>query len=199
RKLTDPERPLSVDRLLVATFTKAAAAEMRQRITEALEKELAKDPANAEIGRQLAMLGRASITTLHSFCMEVIQRYYTLIPLDPGFRIASESETALLRQEVLEQLFEEKYGTAEPGSPFLTLVDLFGGERSDDAVFALVLRLYEFSRSHPWPEGWLRQASAAFSAPDAAALENTPWVASILADTALTLGGAKGLLSQAKA
>ncbi|CAM4523100.1 MAG: helicase-exonuclease AddAB subunit AddA [Paenibacillus macerans] len=199
RKLTDPERPLSVDRLLVATFTKAAAAEMRQRITEALEKELAKDPANAEIGRQLAMLGRASITTLHSFCMEVIQRYYTLIPLDPGFRIASESETALLRQEVLEQLFEEKYGTAEPGSPFLTLVDLFGGERSDDAVFALALRLYEFSRSHPWPEGWLRQASAAFSAPDAAALENTPWVASILADTALTLGGAKGLLSQAKA
>ncbi|GJM77332.1 hypothetical protein HMSSN036_95480 [Paenibacillus macerans] len=92
RKLTDPERPLSVDRLLVATFTKAAAAEMRQRITEALEKELAKDPANAEIGRQLAMLGRASITTLHSFCMEVIQRYYTLIPLDPGFRIASEAK-----------------------------------------------------------------------------------------------------------
>ncbi|MCM3698558.1 helicase-exonuclease AddAB subunit AddA [Paenibacillus macerans] len=199
RKLTDPERPLSVDRLLVATFTKAAAAEMRQRITEALEKELAKDPANAEISRQLAMLGRASITTLHSFCMEVIQRYYTLIPLDPGFRIASESETALLRQEVLEQLFEEKYGAAVPGSPFLTLVDLFGGERGDDGMFALVLRLYEFSRSHPWPEGWLRQASAAFLASDADALENSSWVVSILADTALTLSGAAGLLSQAKA
>ncbi|MGG6314327.1 helicase-exonuclease AddAB subunit AddA [Paenibacillus macerans] len=198
-KLTDREQPLSVDRLLVATFTKAAAAEMRQRITEALEKELAKDPGSEYLNRQLAMLGRASITTLHSFCMEVIQRYYTLIPLDPGFRIASESETALLRQEVLEELFEEKYGSETAGSPFLTLVDLFGGERSDEAVMALVQRLYDFSRSHPWPENWLRRASSAFLAPDVAALENSAWVKSILADTALTLGGVADLLSQAKA
>lgn len=197
RKLTDQEQPLSVDRLLVATFTKAAAAEMRQRITEALEKELAKDPDNDYLSRQLAMLGRASITTLHSFCMEVIQRYYTLIPLDPGFRIASESETALLRQEVLETLFEEKYTSESADGPFLKLVDLFGGERSDDAVLALIQRLYDFSRSHPWPEEWLKQAASAFMAPDVETLENSSWVNSILADTALTLSGVAGLLAQA--
>lgn len=199
RKLTDAEQPMSVDRLLVATFTKAAAAEMRGRITEALEKELVKDPNNEYLNRQLAMLGRASITTLHSFCMEVIQRYYTLIPLDPGFRIASESETALLRQEVLEELLEEKYGSEPADSPFVKLVDLFGGERSDAAVFTLVQRLYDFSRSHPWPDHWLQEASSAFRAPDLAALEKSAWVQSLLTDTAMALGGAASLLTQAKA
>ncbi|MCK8487900.1 helicase-exonuclease AddAB subunit AddA [Paenibacillus sp. MBLB2552] len=199
RKLTDREQPLSVDRLLVATFTKAAAAEMRGRITEALEKELVKDSNNEYLNRQLAMLGRASITTLHSFCMEVIQRYYTLIPLDPGFRIASESETSLLRQEVLEELLEDKYGSEPADSPFVKLVDQFGGERSDAAVFTLVQRLYDFSRSHPWPDHWLQEASSAFLAPDLDALEESAWVQSLLADTALALGGAMSLLSQAKA
>lgn len=198
RKLSHRDEPISVDRLLVATFTKAAAAEMRQRITEALEKELIKDPGNEHLSRQLAMLGRASITTLHSFCMEVIQRYYTLIPLDPGFRIASESETALLRQEVLEELFEQKYASESATSPFLKLADWFGGERSDDAVFALVQKLYDFSRSHPWPEHWLKQAAAVFEAPDTAAIEKSSWVQSILTDTALTLGGAVDLLRQAQ-
>lgn len=198
RKLTDREQPLGVDQLLVATFTKAAAAEMRERITEALEKELSKDPGDEYVSRQLAMLGRASITTLHSFCMEVIQRYYTLIPLDPGFRIAAENETALLRQEVLEELLEDKYGSEPQDSPFWVLVDLFGGERSDEAVFALIQRLYDFARSHPWPEDWLRQSAEAFRVPDTSALEQSEWVAGILADTALSLNGAYSLLSQAK-
>ncbi|MEF2964734.1 helicase-exonuclease AddAB subunit AddA [Paenibacillus sp. M1] len=199
RKLSAADHPLSVDRLLVATFTKAAASEMRQRIREALEKELAGDPGSEHLTRQLAMLGRASITTLHSFCMEVIQRYYTLIPLDPGFRIASESETALLRQEVLEDLFEEKYGTEREGSLFFALVDWFSGERNDDAVFALVHKLYDFSRSHSWPEHWLRQAASAFRASDISELEHSSWVGSILADTSIMLAGAAELLRQAKA
>ncbi|GAA0135947.1 UvrD-helicase domain-containing protein [Paenibacillus sp. YSY-4.3] len=199
RKLCSTDHPLSVDRLLVATFTKAAATEMRQRIREALEKELARNPANEHLGRQLAILGRASITTLHSFCMEVIQRYYTLIPLDPGFRIASESEIALLRQEVLEELFEEKYAIEREGSPFLRLVDWFGGERSDDAVFFLVQKLYDFSRSHSWPDIWLRQAAEAFAAPSVEALEKSVWVGSILSDAKLTLEGAVQLLRQAEA
>lgn len=198
RKLSADDAPLSVDRLLVATFTKAAASEMRQRIREALEKALDANPGSEHLTRQLAMLGRASITTLHSFCMEVIQRHYTLIPLDPGFRIASESETALLRQEVLEELFEDKYASERDGSLFLTLVDWFSGERNDDAVFGLVQKLYDFSRSHPWPEHWLRQAAGAFRAEDLAALESSPWVASILADASISLDGAVELLRQAK-
>lgn len=201
RKLSAADTPLSVDRLLVATFTKAAAAEMRQRIREALEKELERNPGSEHLGRQLAMLGRASITTLHSFCMEVIQRYYTLIPLDPGFRIASESEAALLRQEVLEQLFEEKYASeaegSQKGEAFVALVDWFGGERSDDAVFVLVQKLYDFARSHSWPEHWLDQAASAFAAPDVTALEDSLWVGSIMNDTVITLDGVADLLRQA--
>lgn len=201
RKLSATDTPLSVDRLLVATFTKAAASEMRQRIREALEKELERSPGSEHLGRQLAMLGRASITTLHSFCMEVIQRYYTLIPLDPGFRIASESETALLRQEVLEQLFEEKYASESEGSDegqaFVALVDWFGGERSDDAVFVLVQKLYDFSRSHSWPEHWLQQAASTFTTPDIATLEDSSWVGSIVNDTIITLDGVADLLRQA--
>lgn len=199
RKLSAADQPLSVDRLLVATFTKAAASEMRQRIREALERELERDPGSEHLSRQLAMLGRASITTLHSFCMEVIQRHYTLIPLDPGFRIASESETVLLRQEVLEALFEEKYAEEEEGGDFLTLADWFSGERSDAEVFVLVQKLYEFSRSQSWPEHWLRQAAAAFRPADLSELEDSGWLSSLLKDTLIVLDGAADVLRQAEA
>lgn len=198
RKITDESAGFSVDRLLVATFTKAAAAEMRERIREALDRELEKDPDNEHLRRQLAMLGRASITTLHSFCMEVIRRYYQLIPLDPGFRILNEYEAELMRQDILEDLFEEKYGDAAKGGTFLQLADWFSGERSDDALFRLIQRLYDFSRSHSWPDHWLRDMAASFQVKDTAALGETAWVRSILADAHLSLSGALDLLKQAR-
>ncbi|ASR46696.1 helicase-exonuclease AddAB subunit AddA [Paenibacillus kribbensis] len=197
RKIVDPRLGFSVDRLLVATFTKAAAAEMRQRIREALERVLEQEPESEHVRRQLSLLNRASITTLHSFCMEVIRRHYQAIPLDPGFRIMNEHETELLRQELLEELFEEKYEAHDEGSTFRRLVDWFSGERTDDAMYVLVQRLYDFSQSHPWPEHWLRETAAAFRVQDVAALGETPWVRSILADAALSLRGAASLLEQA--
>lgn len=200
RKILDDSAGFSVDRLLVATFTKAAAAEMRGRIREALDRELDRDPDNEHIRRQLALLGRASITTLHSFCMEVIRRYYQLIPLDPGFRILNEHEADLMRQDLLEELFEEKYGEAEGDSEsrFVRLADWFSGERTDDALYRLVQRLYDFSRSHSWPAHWLRETAAGFQVQDTEALGQTPWVQSILADARLALNGAAGLLQQAR-
>ncbi|GAB6990673.1 helicase-exonuclease AddAB subunit AddA [Paenibacillus pini] len=197
RKIMNEEQGFSVDRLLVATFTKAAAAEMRERIREALDKELEKNPEHEHLRRQLSMLGRASITTLHSFCLEVIRRYYQMIPLDPGFRIINENEAELLRQEILEELFEEKYGQETDDSTFIKLVDWFSGERSDDAVYALVQKLYDFSRSHPWPDEWLRNMATAFSVKDTADLSRTAWVKSILQDARLALAGAVALLEQA--
>lgn len=197
RKIVDPQLGFSVDRLLVATFTKAAAAEMRQRIREALERVLEQEPESEHVRRQLSLLNRASITTLHSFCMEVIRRHYQAIPLDPGFRIMNEHETELLRQELLEELFEEKYEAHDEGSTFRRLVDWFSGERTDDAMYVLVQRLYDFSQSHPWPEHWLRETAAAFRVQDVAALGETPWVRSILADAVLSLRGAASLLEQA--
>lgn len=196
RKIADPSQGFSVDRLLVATFTKAAAAEMKQRIREALERALEERPEEEHLRRQLSLLGRASITTLHSFCMEVIRRYYQQIPLNPAFRILNENEAEMLRQELLEELFEEKYGEEEEGSTFRELVDWFSGERNDDAMHRLVQRLYDFSRSHSWPDHWLMEMAAAFQVESVEALGQTAWVQSILRDAALALRGAAGLLRQ---
>ncbi|WP_341869762.1 UvrD-helicase domain-containing protein [Paenibacillus protaetiae] len=188
-----------VDRLLVATFTKAAAAEMKERIGLALEKELEKMPDSEHLQRQLALLNRASITTLHSFCLDVIRRYYPLIGLDPGFRIANETESELMRIDVLDQLFEEKYDNASDGGAFLRLADRFGGEKGDDPLYRLVQQLYDFAQSHPWPEHWLRETAAAFRVQDAASLGRSSWIESIRDDVLQSLAGAEGLLEQALA
>ncbi|WP_068774353.1 helicase-exonuclease AddAB subunit AddA [Paenibacillus sp. FJAT-26967] len=162
RRISDESAPLDVDRLLVATFTKAAAAEMKQRIREALEKELTERPDSQHLKRQLALMGRASVTTLHSFCLEVIRRHYSLIQLDPGFRIANETEAELMRHDQLEEMMEQYYGDSVEDSPFWRLVDTFGGERSDVPLHLLIQKLYDESRSHPWPEHWLREMAAMF-------------------------------------
>ncbi|WP_235560925.1 helicase-exonuclease AddAB subunit AddA [Bacillus sp. FJAT-28004] len=186
-----------VDRLLVATFTKAAAAEMKDRIRNALELELERQPESEHLRRQLALMNRASITTLHSFCMDVIRRYYPLIGLDPGFRIANETESELMRLDVLDQLFEQKYEGAGDHGAFLHLADRYGGERGDEPLYRLVQQLYDFAQSHPWPEYWLRQTANAFNIADVSALQNSPWVVSLTSDIELALEGASSLLHQA--
>ncbi|MBW7461039.1 UvrD-helicase domain-containing protein, partial [Paenibacillus sepulcri] len=139
-----------------------------------------------------------SITTLHSFCLDAIRRYYPLIGLDPGFRIANETEAELLRMDVLDSIFEENYLQAEESeSDFLRLVDRFGGERGDEPLYALVLQLYNFGHSHPWPDVWLRETAAAFQVADAAELGRTEWVSSIASVVVLALEGAGSLLQQA--
>ncbi|OMC73622.1 helicase-exonuclease AddAB subunit AddA [Paenibacillus odorifer] len=201
RKISKEENGFSVDRLLVATFTKAAAAEMRQRIREALDRELEENGENDHLRRQLSLLGKASITTLHSFCLEVIRRYYQMIPIDPGFRILNEHEAEMMRQELLEELLEEKYGEVGADgedSIFVQLADWFSGERSDDAVHALIQRLHDYARSHPWPAQWLRDTAADFSLPDTESLGGTPWVLSILEEAKLTLAGAASQLMQGR-
>jgi ATP-dependent helicase/nuclease subunit A len=101
QKIMDEQQPIDVDRLLVVTFTNAAAAEMRQRIGEALEKALEAEPHSLHLRRQLSLLQKASISTIHAFCLDVIRKYYYLIDLDPVFRIADETEIELLKEEVI--------------------------------------------------------------------------------------------------
>lgn len=188
-----------VDRLLVATFTKAAAAEMKERIRIALEKALEASPSSEHLRRQLALLGRANITTLHSFCLDVIRRYYPLIGLDPGFRVANETESELLRIEVLDDLFEKRFADIRDGGAFLKLADRYGGEKGDEKLYHLTLQLYDFSRSQPWPEHWLRQTAAEFAVPDGEPLGSSKWAQSLQGDVRLALRGAAGSLRQALA
>ncbi|CAI6017977.1 UvrD-helicase domain-containing protein [Cohnella sp. JJ-181] len=200
-RIADERNPLDVDALLVATFTKASAAEMKERIRAALELKLEEAPASVHLRRQLALLPRASITTLHSFCMETVQRYAPLIGLDPGFRIANETEAELLRMDTLDELFEARYEQeleqGEEGE-LAVLADLYGGQRSDEPLHRLVLELFDFSRSHPWPDRWLRDTAAAFDIGGEADLASSPWVQSMRADVLLALSGAEGLLRGAR-
>ncbi|MCG7407859.1 helicase-exonuclease AddAB subunit AddA [Paenibacillus sp. ACRRX] len=195
RKISDESNPVHVDQLLVATFTKAAAAEMRERIRLALEGALELNAESEHLQRQLALLNRASITTLHSFCLEVIQRYFQTIGLDPAFRVANATETEVIRQDVLQDLFEELY--AEEDELFRRLVDWFSGERNDEAAFRLIQRLYDFSHSHPWPNEWISGMVTSFKAQSIEELSHTPWAESVMKDTRLGLNAVVELLRQA--
>ncbi|MCR8659213.1 helicase-exonuclease AddAB subunit AddA [Paenibacillus endoradicis] len=188
-----------VDRLLVATFTHAAAAEMKDRLKIALEKKLEEEPDSDHLRKQLALMGKSSITTLHSFCMEVIRKYYSLIDLDPGFRIANETEIELIRADVMNELFEQRYsGVDEPGGgDFLKLVNSYGGEKGDDPLFQLVERLYLFSRSHPWPAQWLNDTLKPYLISSIDELERSKWVQQIIDDVHLKLEGAISAFEQA--
>jgi ATP-dependent helicase/nuclease subunit A len=194
RRISDETNPLGVDNLLVVTFTNAAAAEMRHRIGAALEKAVARTPSSY-LRRQLTLLNRASITTLHSFCMEVLKRYYYLIDIDPSFRIADDTEAQLLRQEAIDQLFEEEY-EKEDNALFFRLVDSYTGDRGDEELQYLVQKLYEFSRSHPWPDYWLDEMASMYKADDLAAFYKLPWFDSLRRDVQLELNGALSLARQ---
>ncbi|MFD0672078.1 UvrD-helicase domain-containing protein [Cohnella sp. GCM10027633] len=196
-RIADETKPLDVDAMLVATFTKAAAAEMKERIRHALDVALEKTPDSRHLRRQLALLPRASVTTLHSFCLEIVERYAPLIDLDPGFRMANETESELLRMDTLDELFEERYAEEGDGGPLSRLADVFGGERSDEPLHRLVLELNEFAGSHPWPAHWLRHMAGQFGEADADGLLRSLWVRSLMGDTLLQLQGAIYLLRSA--
>ncbi|RKP55211.1 ATP-dependent helicase [Cohnella endophytica] len=193
-RIADENRPLNVDAMLVATFTKAAAAEMKERIRHALEEALENDPDSKHLRRQIALLPRAAVTTLHSFCLEVVERYAPLIELDPGFRMANETEAELLRMDTLDELFEERYESEGEAGGLAALADRFGGERSDEPLHRLVLELHEFAGSHPWPEHWLRQRAGEFGQADAEALLRSLWVNTLRQDAMLLLEGMLHLL-----
>lgn len=199
RRVTDEHDPIDVDQLLVATFTNAAAGEMRQRIREALEKELHRNPQSTHLLKQISLIHQASITTLHSFCLEIVHRYFSRIQLDPSFRIANDTEAELMRQDILSELLEDQYGQSEEDSPFWQLVDWFGGERGDEALFRFIQKLYDFSRSHPWPEHWLQQIVSAFEGAGDSSSANDGvriWQECLLQDVRLELKGIDGLLQQ---
>ncbi|WP_186579093.1 helicase-exonuclease AddAB subunit AddA [Aquibacillus kalidii] len=156
QKLLNKDNPIDIDSLLVVTFTNAAAQEMRNRVGEALEAALEANPSSTHLKKQLSLLQRASISTLHSFCMELVRKYAYLLDIDPAFRIADDVEGDMIRQEVLEDLFEEWYGKeGEEQAAFFAVVDRFSNDRSDLDVEELILTLYDFATQNPWPDAWL--------------------------------------------
>ncbi|MGC4375322.1 helicase-exonuclease AddAB subunit AddA [Fictibacillus sp. Mic-4] len=190
------EKIADVDRLLIVTFTNAAASEMRKRIGEAIDKELSLHPSSLYLRRQLSLINKASISTLHSFCIEVLRKYYYLIDLDPGFRIADETEIVLLAQEVIEEFFEEEYSKGEDHY-FYQVVDAYSSDRDDRKLQDLILKLYEFSRSHPEPEVWLEQMAAEYDV-QTDNIDELPWTKELLDDCIMQLKGLLTVIEQAK-
>lgn len=155
--VTSPVHPVDIDRLLVVTFTNAAAAEMRQRIRDALEVRAEQEADNEHLQRQLVLIHNAKITTIHSFCLQVLRSHFHLIGLDPGFRVADEAEMQLLRQDVLKEVLDEAYETEAENQEFHEFLEQFSPGKDDRPVMEAVLALYHFSMGQPWPLEWLQE------------------------------------------
>lgn len=153
QKICDEKNPVDIDRLLIVTFTSAAAAQMRERISKAVSKKLEEQPENEHLQKQSALIHNAQITTIDSFCLFVIRNNFNEIGLDPGFRVADEGEIKLLEGDVLNDLLEDCH--AEGREEFIRFVESYSTGGSEKKIEEAILRLYHFSMSYPFPEEWL--------------------------------------------
>ncbi len=179
--ITDTEHPVDIDSLLVVTFTRQAAAEMRERIRAGIDERLAREPDNEHLQRQNTLIHHAQINTIDSFCAYVIRNYFHMIDLDPGYRTAEEGELRLLREDVLGDVMEEAYSRGDAG--FLELVENYAPGRDDSAIRDYVLKLYDYAISDPWPEDWLRQCASFYDVDDIPSLAQTSWIKAAMEET----------------
>lgn len=155
--ILDEKNPVDIDRLLIVTFTNAAASEMRERIGAAIEKRLQEQPQNQHLQRQATLLHHAQITTIDSFCLFVIRNNFNEIGLDPGFRVADSGEVELLKQDVISEIFEEMLEQDETSQLFKNLLENLAYRGKEKVLEETVLKIYNFSQSFPWPEEWLKE------------------------------------------
>lgn len=144
---------INIDEILVVTFTNAAASEMREKILEAIYKKIEENPENAHLQKQINLIGRASICTIDSFCLDVVKNNFYEIDISPNFRIADNAELELIKQETLEDLFDKKYELED--KEFLKLLETYTTYSADEPLKELILNIYNFIQSHPFPNQWL--------------------------------------------
>lgn len=154
-RITDPDNPVDADRLLVVTFTRAAAAEMKERISLKLDELIAENPLDSALRRQQLLLSKANISTIHSFCSELVRESFFALDISPDFRLAEESELAILKAEAINNVLENLY--ENEGEAFSLFADYFSTAKSDYLLQQVVLKLYEFLCAHPFPESWLQK------------------------------------------
>ena len=172
--ITDKKHPVDIDRLLIVTFTNAAAAEMRERIGAAIERALEENEADEHLQRQLTLIHNAQITTIDSFCLYVVRNHFYEIDMEPNFRIGDEGELKLLREDVIKAVLEAHY--EEPDEAFSDFIEGYASGRSDDAAIDMILGLYNFSRSYPWPKQWLTDCKKCYEVKSVAELEEAVWM-----------------------
>ncbi len=210
------ERPVDIDRLLVVTFTNAAAAEMRERIRDALEQRAEEEPENEHLQRQLVLVHNAKITTIHSFCLHVLRSHFQTIGIDPAFRVADEGEILLLEQDTVKETVDAAYEDAD--EEFHRFLELFTTGKSDHAIEETILQIYHFALGQPWPLDWLRECreryvtdritspgnagrtdarDGASSEPSAKGADTPAWLAYVLEDTDRQLSDMRDQIGEA--
>ena len=167
---------IDIDKLLVVTFTNAAASEMRERVLDAIYKKLDEDPENENLQRQITLLNMASICTIDSFCLDVVKNnFYELENVSPNFRIADTPEIELLKQEILDELFENKYLSED--KDFTKLINTYTSYRDDTPLKDLILSIYSYISSSPYPLKWLNEKIEMFNIKEELDKDfsRTPW------------------------
>ncbi|MCD8336177.1 MAG: UvrD-helicase domain-containing protein [Lachnospiraceae bacterium] len=221
KRITDETSPVDIDRLLVVTFTNAAAAEMRGRIRDALEERAERDPDNIRLQKQLVLVHNAKITTIHSFCLHVLRNHFQTIGIDPAFRIADEGEVTLLEREAVKEVVSEAYECTAEGSrnteesrggseaagvacqpydsrEFTEFLEQLATGKEDGRIEEMILQIYHFALGQPFPEEWLQECRGAYETDWSAGEQGRPvWFAFIEADTAARLADIRGQLEAA--
>ena len=174
------EHPLDLDQLLVMTFTNAAAAEMRERIAAAIEKKLMEQPENRHLQVQAALVPHAQITTIDSFCLNLIRNHFNKLDIDPGFRIGDEGELLLLRTDVMEELLEEYYQKDDP--EFEQFVETYATGRTDAGIEDYIMQVYRFAQSNPFPDQWIKKCREEIRETRDGSLEETSWMRFLMKD-----------------
>ena len=166
---------IDIDRILIVTFTSAAASEMRERILEAIYKKIEEEPSNMNLQRQIILLNKCNISTIHSFCLDVIRNNFYEIDASANFRVADSAEMELLKQEILDDLFEEKYTSED--KVFEKLLNTYTNYKGDENLRQLILNIYRFIQSSPFPETWLEEQVEKFNLKDRLDVDfsQNPW------------------------
>lgn len=167
------EEKIGIDEILVVTFTNAAASEMRERILEAIYQKMEEEPESKELQKQVTLLNKASICTIHSFCLEVIRNHFYEIDASANFRIADTAEIDLLKQETIEEIFEENY--EKENAAFFSLLEMYTGYREDTPLKEQILKIYSFIQSMPFPQKWLSEKIEELCIPTNQDFARTTW------------------------
>ena len=173
---------IDIDHLLVVTFTKAAASQMREKITLAIQDKLQKEPDNKHLQKQETLIHNAQITTIDSFCQYVVKNNFNTIGLDPSFHVGDDGELKLLQDEVMQDMLEEEYILAASGQneDFVYCMEYFSTGSSDKKVEEYISSIYRFAMSMPWPEDWIRERAGDYDLEDKN-FDELYWVRSCMA------------------
>lgn len=171
KQITDLDNPIDIDKFLIVTFTKAAAQEMRNRISARLSEMISKNPQNSHLHNQQIMLKCASLGTIHSFCASIIRENFYKLGISPKFRIAEESEISIIKNQAMEKTLNDFYEFQNPD--FIYTANLFGNEKNDNSLSLIIEQIYDFTRSLPFPEKWMNNVCKMYE--NITSVKDSPW------------------------